>query len=312
MRLQDKEKEIIVRGSNGDPQLRAAPAQICEYLRNLRLMYYRKRVMNQRPLIRIAQLVAVLGGAVGLKFYYSTATVNQLRWILAPTTFLVELVTGSRFEFESHAGYMKSDHTFLIAASCAGVNFLITSFLMLSLRKLWKDRSRADGRRMRQTLLDWSFLPMAAVFAYLATLFANTIRIATALLHHGSTEIGWFDRDQLHRAEGIVIYFGVLLALFMFTEAISYRTTGDRLLNSATSRRIWRPYCFPLLVYYATTLGVPILNGAYHRADFWEHLSFVLVTPLILILPLLTFSMSKRQLPRMEPQISQINTDQNY
>jgi exosortase K len=253
--------------------------------------------MKQRSLIWIAQLVAVLGGALSLKFYYSTATVNQLRWILAPTTTLVEMVTGSRFEFESHAGYMKSDHTFLIAASCAGINFLITSFLMLSLRKVWKDRSRGAGRGVTRALMNWSFLPVTAVFAYLATIVANTIRISTALLHGGSSEIGWLDREQLHRTEGIVIYFGVLLALFMFSEAVSYRNRADRpSLLSKTSPTLLRPYCFPLVIYYATTLGVPILNGAYHQDDFWEHLTFVLLTPVILILLLLTLRISRRRL----------------
>lgn len=263
----------------------------------IRPMSYLKHLINDRSLTRIAQLVAVLGGAVGLKYYYSTATVNQLRWILAPTTILVEVVTGSRFEFESHAGYMKSDHTFLIAASCAGVNFFITSFLMLALRRLWRSRTADTGRGVRKTLYDWSFIPAAALFSFVATIFANTIRISTALLLRGSTEIGWFDRDQLHRVEGIVIYFGVLLALFMFVEAISHRTEGNRMLSlKPPSRSLLRPYFFPLLVYYTTTLGLPLLNGAYHRSDFWEHFSFVLLTPLVVILPLLTFRMSKRQL----------------
>jgi exosortase K len=251
--------------------------------------------MYRKTLIRMAQLVAVVGGALSLKFYYSTATVNQLRWILAPTTTLVEVVTGSRFEFEAHVGYMKSDHTFLIAASCAGVNFLITSFLMLSLRKVWTDRSREPGRDLKQVLIDWSFLPTAAVFAYLATIVANSIRISAALLHRGSSEVNFLDRDQLHRVEGIVIYFGVLLALFMFSEAISHQNRRHRTneFNSKKSASLLGSYCFPLLLYYATTLGVPVLNGAYHRADFWEHLTFVLLTPLLLILPLVTFRISK-------------------
>jgi exosortase K len=249
--------------------------------------------MNNRPLIRMAKLVAILGGAWSLKLYYSTATVNQLRWILAPTTTVVEIVTGSRFYFEAHAGYMKSDHTFLIAASCAGVNFLITSFLMLSLRKVWKDRASGSARGVRQTLLEWSFLPLSAVLAYLATILANTIRISTALLHRGSSEMNLLDKDQLHRAEGIIIYFGVLLALFMFSEAISQRNLRNRPLI-AKSSSLLQSYCFPLLVYYATTLGMPILNGAYHRSDFWEHLAFVLLTPLLLVLPLVTMRISKR------------------
>ncbi len=98
--------------------------------------------MNQTStLTRNAQLVVVVLAALALKFYYSTASADQLRWILAPTTVLVELVSGTSFEFESHAGYLSSDRSFLIATSCAGVNFLITSFLMLALRRLWRDRS---------------------------------------------------------------------------------------------------------------------------------------------------------------------------
>src|ERR1044071_7299112 len=87
------------------------------------------------------QLFAVLACAWGLKWFYSSATVDQLRWILWPTTKLVELVTGAQFAFESRAGYMNIEHTFLIAASCAGVNFLITAFVMLGLRKLWRNRN---------------------------------------------------------------------------------------------------------------------------------------------------------------------------
>src|SRR5689334_5204226 len=78
-------------------------------------------------LIWSAQLAVVVLCALALKFYYSTATPNELRWILAPTTALVELLSGRSFEFESFTGYMSSDHTFVIAVSCAGVNFLITA-----------------------------------------------------------------------------------------------------------------------------------------------------------------------------------------
>ena len=70
---------------------------------------------------QLAKLLAILLGALALKHFYSTASVNELRWILAPTTLLVELVSGRAFNFEMHAGYMSSDRSFLIASSCAGV-----------------------------------------------------------------------------------------------------------------------------------------------------------------------------------------------
>src|SRR5581483_7748074 len=101
----------------------------------------------------IAQFVVVLLCAFALKRYYSTASVEQLRWILAPTTTLVESLSGVSFEFEAHAGYLSLERGFLIAAACAGVNFLLTAFLLLTLSKLL---------RAREQRLSWSFIPTAA------------------------------------------------------------------------------------------------------------------------------------------------------
>jgi len=238
--------------------------------------------MNQRlNWNRNAQLAVVLLCALTLKLYYSTAGVNHLRWILAPTTVLVELLNGAAFKFESHAGYTNSDRSFVIASSCAGVNFLITSFLMLSLRKLWRDRSQN---------LAWGFIPYAALFAYLVTLIANAVRISGALqMQRMSMEISWLSPNQVHRFEGIFIYFGFLLLLFMVSEKMS----------SENASGLFRQFSFPLLMYYATMLGIPLANGAYRpgivATDFWEHLLFVLLTPLLLILPIATFRFYKDQ-----------------
>ena len=225
-----------------------------------------------------AQFVIVLLCAAALKLHYSTAGADQLRWILAPTAFLVELFGGGRFEFEAHTGYMNDVRTFVIAAPCAGINFLMTAFLMLSLRRLWGGRAGEAG---------WHFIPLAALCAYLTTLVANTVRISTALQTRASPpEADWLSPDQLHRLEGIVIYFGFLLLLFMLDEK-----AGSRSASGAESAAIpFRKFFFPLLVYYVTTLALPALNGA-HRggAKFWEHSLFVLLTPLLLMLPLVAF-----------------------
>lgn len=221
--------------------------------------------MNQR-MNWGAQLIAVLLCALGLKHFYSTASADELRWILAPTTALVELLTASSFTFESHAGYMSSDHRFLIAASCAGVNFLLTSFLLLSLRYLWSTR---------QAKSSWKFIPVVAAVAFVTTVFANTVRICIALelLRH-PLENDWLNDGQIHRVEGIVVYFGFLLFLFVVTEKWNSMTTG----------RLLKLSIFPLAVYYATTLGLPILNGALKQGfPFLEHAFFVMVTPLLLV-----------------------------
>src|SRR5262249_62167429 len=95
--------------------------------------------------------------------------------------------------------------------------------------------------------------PTAALIAYSATLVANTARITIALLlRQSSVEIGWLSPDQLHRFEGVFIYFGFLLLLFVVSEKMGSEKISDSL----------RPSLFPLLIYYAIALGVPLVTGA--------------------------------------------------
>ncbi len=276
--------------------LRGRPSVLADSPENVSQMTYRPNPkVNSK---RAAHFIAVLLCALTLKLYYSSAGVNQLRWILAPTTAIVGFLTGLQFEFESHAGYISSDRSFVIAASCAGVNFLITAFLMLSLRKLWQNREQDQSAKIALRVI-----PQAFVFAYLATLLANTVRISTALgLRETSLEIAGLSPNQLHRLEGIVIYFGFLLLLFMVSERLSSQTrwfgkgTKDSqgFANSKSASGLLRQSLFPLLLYYAITFGIPFANGAYRQgSDFWEHSAFVLLTPLVLVLPLAVFRITK-------------------
>jgi exosortase K len=218
-----------------------------------------------------AQLIGALLCALGLKVYYSSASPDELRWILAPTTWLVELLSGRSFSFEAHAGYMSSDHSFLIAGSCAGVNFLITAFLMLALKTLWAPR---------ESPLGWKFIPFTALIAYVATIVTNSVRIYLALQLKGlKGEIDWLTPNQLHRAEGIFVYFIFLLLLYMITEK-----------QQSEKAFLWK-LRFPLLVYYSITLVLPFMNGGYKRGfEFWEHSFFVLAIPLITLLPVMVLS----------------------
>jgi hypothetical protein len=104
--------------------------------------------------------------------------------------------------------------------------------------------------------------------------------------------------DQLHRFEGVFVYFAVLLLLFLISERLSDRVGGKPCLSyeGLPNRfRLFRRSLFPLLVYYAVTLGVPIANGAYKQgSNFTEHAVFVLVVPLLLLLPVMMFSLLKR------------------
>lgn len=222
-----------------------------------------------------AQLVLVGLCALALKFYYSTATADDLLWILRPTTTLVELLSGQHFEFESYAGYMSSDRRFVIAVPCAGVNFLITAFLLVALRRLWRERFQA---------VRWRFIPFAGLVAYLVTLLANTTRIWLALeLRARAVAVSGLTNNQLHCLEGIVVYFTFLLLLFVLMERF----------DSAKPVNFGRVLLFPLVVYYAMALGVPLLNGSFHRGAFWEHSVYVLAVPFLLIVPLFLFERTR-------------------
>ena len=211
------------------------------------------------------QFTFVLAAAAALKRFYSTASANDLRWILWPTARLTEFVTGTHFSFEPFAGYMSSGRSFLIASACAGVNFLIAAFLMLSLMTLWQKRQKG---------VEWRSLLFTAIAAFAVTVVANTIRISSALWLNDSRPIlAGLNRDQVHRLDGILIYFGTLLLLFVVTEKIIRR-----------SKTRIKTYFFPLIVYYAMTLAVPVANGSFKQgSDFWQHAGFVLVTPILLI-----------------------------
>ncbi|HVF31194.1 MAG TPA: exosortase K, partial [Pyrinomonadaceae bacterium] len=159
--------------------------------------------MTGHHLNLILKLSSILLIALALKYHYSTASVNELRWVLAPTSALVELITGAGFTFEHHAGYMSADNTFLIAASCAGVNFLIIAFLLLTLGSVWGEET-----------LKWRSIPFALCASYLVALVANTTRIIVAMLLQRSG----FGGEGLHRIEGIVVYFIFLILLFVLNE----------------------------------------------------------------------------------------------
>ena len=217
-----------------------------------------------------AKWAAVVLLAAALKFYYSSAGVDDLRWILAPTAALVELTTGLGFYYEAHVGYMSIDRTFLIALPCSGVNFLIIAYLTLSLRRLLGNS------------FNWRSLFFVAVIAYLATIVANAARISVAIqLRDLAPMLEWLESEDLHRLEGIAIYFAALLVLYFIDERLD--SLGRRRYVEDGSHTVWR-YLLPLGAYYAVTLGIPIANGAYHQGSgFWRHVLFVLLTPILLI-----------------------------
>jgi exosortase K len=148
-----------------------------------------------------------------LKRHYSTAPVEDLRWILWPTSGMVSLLSGSTFEFEHGAGYLSRERLFLIEKSCAGVNFMIAALGMI-------------GFGLSRDVRDWR--PAASIVAgslglsYLTAVLVNAARILVAM-RFASADLasGWWTAARIHRVEGIAVYFAGLLLLDLVARALA-------------------------------------------------------------------------------------------
>jgi exosortase K len=154
------------------------------------------------PLMVLALISAYL-----LKRYYSGADAESLKWILAPTAWLVGAGYHAPFSFVPGYGYLSRELSFGIIPACAGLNFMIMAlgaFMCGILPHVegWAARAR------------WLAAGVAA--SYLVTLLANSVRIGIAVwlqLHPVNV-----DHAQFHRIEGILVYLIFLFAFYSIAQ----------------------------------------------------------------------------------------------
>jgi exosortase K len=154
---------------------------------------------------RLLMLALMLAIAWALKRHYADARVEELSWIISPTAHLVSAVTDIRFEWRSGEGYFSHDRLFLIEKSCAGVNFMIAAFAMLVLAMLHRGAGLVPALRI---------IVAALVASYLSAVVVNAVRITIALRLAGDRPpISALTATEVHRLEGIGVYFGGLVLL---------------------------------------------------------------------------------------------------
>lgn len=151
----------------------------------------------------------IVGGALliawALKRQYSDARADDLLWMLAPTARLVGVVTGARFSWAPGEGYFAREQLFLIEKACAGVNFMIAAFALL----VWAFAGHA--RSLRAV---FGVLGVCLATGYAAAVLVNTVRITIAMwLAAHPAPLSAFAAPEVHRVEGIVVYFGGLVLL---------------------------------------------------------------------------------------------------
>lgn len=212
---------------------------------------------------KLCVLAVVALVAWGLKRHYADAGANDLRWILMPTARLVSVVTGTAFSAVPGEGYFSRERLFLIAKACAGINFMIAAFGMLGIALLHRARSIGAGAAV---------VAFSLAASYAAAIVVNAVRIVIAMwLAEHPVSLASFSADDVHRLEGIVVYFAGLVLLYDLVQ---------RLDRGVTSTRV----AWPLACYYVVTLAVPLVNGAWRSEAFAEHALIVLVVPLMLVL----------------------------
>ena len=213
---------------------------------------------------KFAIVAVALSIAAAIKYHYSVASVNGLRWILAPTATIVDLLSTHTFRFESYAGFLSEDRSYLIAASCSGVNFLSIAFVMLVLSGVMAG------------YIKWWLIPISLTASYIATIIANTVRITADLATRDLVaNLYGFSREEMHRVEGIVIYFGCLIVLFLI---------ADMHFRHCNFSQVLRRLPLPLAIYYIAAFLVPLTRGAWADSSFWTHSIFVLLVPFVIVL----------------------------
>jgi exosortase K len=164
------------------------------------------------PASDVACWAFVVGGAYALKRYYATASPESLRWVLAPTAWLVDAATEAAFVFESHVGYVSIQAATAIVPGCAGLNFLVMVFGMLG--TAFVGRFQRFGSK-----LQW--IGASAVVAYAVTVVVNAGRIRLGMFLRGHSLP--LDADHVHRMEGVIVYLGVLLLVHSAGQAMFAR-----------------------------------------------------------------------------------------
>lgn len=227
---------------------------------------------------------------LGIKYFYRSAAVSDLRWILAPTAGWVRILSGIPFVYEPGAGYVNHSFRFLIASSCSGVQFMLIA--SATLLYSFVHRMPTKGKGMCWTAC--SFL-----FSYVYTVLVNGIRIVLSIylplsLPRELFSGGWLTPDRFHTITGAVVYFTALFILYRLAAAY----TGQPAFTGQPARSGCVPACAPVLTflrrclppvfwYFTIALGIPFLNGAFgnNQKAFTEYALILAGTGLLLLLP---------------------------
>lgn len=239
--------------------------------------------MSNRIIIKTSIMIICLAIAWGLKYQYSKSNSDSLRWILAPTAYLVEVTGDMRFEKESGIGFVDHESGIIIAPSCSGVNFMIIVFCLSAYTGMKK-----IGKTSQQFM--WIMVSLAG--AYIYTLLVNTFRINLSIYSIRTDLLqAWLSGETVHLIEGVLVYFIFLIIL---------NSILNRIMEPDFFTRAEKPYTFirrfllPFSFYLFFTLLVPVFNhgGLIKNNGFSRYTFIVLISCFVVFTISFLFRMS--------------------
>jgi exosortase K len=172
--------------------------------------------MPRPPATRIQIILLaclLLGAAFALKWWYRTAALDDLGFVLKPVTALLGLLTGEPYSRIQDTGYLFPGLGILIDRSCSGVNFFVittATFAFIVLKNI-------NGGCARPLL---ALLSMAG--AYALTILTNTGRILLMVrLEHVQLHLA----PRAHEAVGAFFFLAALLLASLLLDHLLHHTT---------------------------------------------------------------------------------------
>lgn len=150
---------------------------------------------------------------LGLKFLYTTASSNQVYFLIKPIDGIVSFFTNSVSHYHESDGFYHEKFNITIDKSCSGFNFLLMCFVILYTSLL---------RILKRNWHKLVVIPLTFLIAYLFTLFVNTSRILVAIFIEGNFNLHF---SWMHQAQGVFIYLSFLIALYLFVNFLITKIT---------------------------------------------------------------------------------------
>jgi exosortase K len=151
-----------------------------------------------------------------LKLFYTQADNSSLAFLLRPTSYSIELVTGSSSIFISERGFFHEDLNILIDKSCSGFNFWMLCFTLFSFTLI----------QSRSFKIKFFILPITLCITYILTLFTNTSRILMAI--RMQTSLHSLSPNWSHEAQGSFVYVFFFILFYLTLHFIFLKDSYEK------------------------------------------------------------------------------------